>query len=201
MVNYGCCDAPPTREVSKRRGRGPGHGPQRGNKTDMISRLCSLIFLLFAGAFAQPAEKPNFIIIFTDDQGWGDLGVYGSPDIRTPNIDRLAHEGIRFTSFYAAPFCGPSRAALMTGCYPAAPKPRLQPWVQDNRDRHSPERNHDRRNPEGSGLLHHDDREVAPRSRRPVPAAPQRFRPLVRAALLERHVALPSGDASPAQRG
>ena len=84
----------------------------------MISRLCSLIFLLFAGAFGQPAEKPNFIIIFTDDQGWGDLGVYGSPDIRTPNIDRLAHEGIRFTSFYAAPFCGPSRAALMTGCYP-----------------------------------------------------------------------------------
>ena len=84
----------------------------------MISRICGLMILLAVGAFAQPAEKPNFIIIFTDDQGWGDLGVYGSPDIRTPNIDRLAHEGIRFTNFYAAPFCGPSRAALMTGCYP-----------------------------------------------------------------------------------
>ena len=64
------------------------------------------------------AERPNFIIIFADDQGWADLGSYGSPDIRTPNIDRLAAEGIRFTSFYAAPFCGPSRAALMTGSYP-----------------------------------------------------------------------------------
>ena len=67
---------------------------------------------------AAAREKPNFIVIFTDDQGWGDLGVQGSPDIRTPNIDRLAAEGIRFTSFYAAPFCGPSRAALLTGSYP-----------------------------------------------------------------------------------
>ncbi len=67
---------------------------------------------------AAAADRPNFIVIFTDDQGWGDLGVQGHPDIRTPNIDRLAREGIRFTSFYAAPFCGPSRAAIMTGSYP-----------------------------------------------------------------------------------
>ena len=64
-------------------------------------------------------EKPNVIIIFTDDQGYGDLGCYGSPNIETPHIDRLAAEGIRFTSFYAAPFCGPSRAQLLTGCYHA----------------------------------------------------------------------------------
>ena len=64
-------------------------------------------------------SKPNFIVIFTDDQGYGDLGCYGSPNIETPNIDRMAAEGIRFTSFYAAPFCGPSRAQLMTGCYHA----------------------------------------------------------------------------------
>lgn len=63
--------------------------------------------------------QPNFIVIFTDDQGYGDLGCYGSPDIRTPNIDRMAAEGIRFTCFYGAPFSGPSRAQLMTGCYPA----------------------------------------------------------------------------------
>ena len=63
------------------------------------------------------AERPNFIVIFTDDQGYGDLGVQGSPNIRTPRIDRMAQEGMRFTSFYAAPFCGPSRATLMTGCY------------------------------------------------------------------------------------
>ncbi len=77
------------------------------------------LFLLFA--FLVPvfgAGKPNFIIIFTDDQGWADVGVYGSPNIKTPNLDRMAREGVKFTSFYAAPFCGPSRAALMTGCYP-----------------------------------------------------------------------------------
>lgn len=64
------------------------------------------------------AEKPNFIIIFTDDQGYQDLGVYGSPDIKTPRLDKMAEEGMRFTSFYAQTVCGPSRAALMTGCYP-----------------------------------------------------------------------------------
>jgi len=64
------------------------------------------------------ADQPNVIVIFTDDQGYGDLGCYGSPNIVTPNIDRMAHEGMRFTSFYAAPCCGPSRAQLMTGSYP-----------------------------------------------------------------------------------
>nr|WP_299381101.1 sulfatase [Allomuricauda sp.] len=64
------------------------------------------------------AKTPNFIIIFTDDQGYNDLGCYGSPLIKTPNIDQLAAEGIRFTNFYAQPVCGPSRTALMTGCYP-----------------------------------------------------------------------------------
>ncbi len=63
-------------------------------------------------------RPPNIVVVFTDDQGYGDLGCYGSPNIETPHIDRLAAEGMRFTSFYAAPFCGPSRAALMTGCYP-----------------------------------------------------------------------------------
>ncbi|HJN13035.1 MAG TPA: sulfatase [Pirellulaceae bacterium] len=67
---------------------------------------------------ASSAERPNIVVVFTDDQGYGDLGCYGSPNIETPHIDRLAAEGVRFTSFYAAPFCGPSRAALMTGCYP-----------------------------------------------------------------------------------
>ena len=66
-----------------------------------------------------PAKKPNFIIIFTDDQGYNDLGCFGSKLIKTPNIDRMAAEGIRLTSFYTcAPLCAPSRAAIMTGCYP-----------------------------------------------------------------------------------
>ncbi len=62
--------------------------------------------------------KPNFVIIFTDDQGYQDVGCFGSPDIRTPRLDAMARQGMRFTSFYAQPICGPSRAALMTGCYP-----------------------------------------------------------------------------------
>jgi arylsulfatase A-like enzyme len=70
-------------------------------------------------AATEADRKPNFIIIFTDDQGYQDLGCFGSPDIRTPNIDRMAAEGIKFTDFYvAAAVCSPSRAALLTGCYP-----------------------------------------------------------------------------------
>lgn len=88
-----------------------------------MKRSCPLLFtltLLLAGALcAAPAPKPNVIVIFTDDQGYGDLGCYGSPNIETPNIDRLASEGIRFTSFYAALFCAPSRAQLLTGSYAA----------------------------------------------------------------------------------
>ncbi len=65
------------------------------------------------------AEKPNFVIIFIDDQGYGDLSCFGSTTIKTPNIDRLATEGRKFTSFMvASPVCTPSRAALMTACYP-----------------------------------------------------------------------------------
>lgn len=77
----------------------------------------SLIALSTATLYPATPAKPNVIVIFTDDQGYGDLGCYGAPDIETPNIDRMATEGVRFTSFYAATFCGPSRAQMMTGCY------------------------------------------------------------------------------------
>ena len=63
--------------------------------------------------------KPNFVIIFTDDQGYQDAGCFNAPLLETPNLDRMAEEGMKFTDFYsAAPSCTPSRAALMTGCYP-----------------------------------------------------------------------------------
>ena len=64
------------------------------------------------------SAKPNIIVIFTDDQGYQDLGCFGSQAIKTPNLDRMATEGLRLTSFYAQPVCGVSRAALMTGSYP-----------------------------------------------------------------------------------
>src|SRR5262245_8015408 len=64
---------------------------------------------------ADPPKKPNVIIVLVDDMGWGDLGCYGSKDIRTPHADKLAAQGVRLTDFYAAPVCTPTRAALMTG--------------------------------------------------------------------------------------
>jgi arylsulfatase A-like enzyme len=75
---------------------------------------------LAAGALqAQPPAKPNFLIIYTDDQGIGDVGCYGGPDVKTPHIDRLAATGIRFTNWYTnSPVCSPSRASLLTGKYP-----------------------------------------------------------------------------------
>lgn len=77
------------------------------------------LLLLATALWANAAEKPNFILIFADDLGYGDLGVYGSSKIRTPHLDRMATEGLRFTDFYAtAPFCSPSRASLLTGRYP-----------------------------------------------------------------------------------
>ncbi len=64
-------------------------------------------------------RPPNFVLIFIDDQGYQDLGCYGSPNIKTPNLDQMAAEGTRFTDFYSlAPVCSASRAALLTGSYP-----------------------------------------------------------------------------------
>src|SRR6185503_12597495 len=77
---------------------------------------------LFSGAaFAQTNKsettKPNFIFILADDLGYGDIGPFGSTVNRTPNLDRMAREGMKLTSFYAAPVCTPSRAQILTGCY------------------------------------------------------------------------------------
>lgn len=86
-----------------------------------IAKL-SIVFLLFCWSnlvkvFAQ--DKPNVLIIFADDMGYGDLSCYGAQDVNTPNIDKLAEEGLRFTDFQVpASVCSPSRAALLTGRYP-----------------------------------------------------------------------------------
>jgi arylsulfatase A len=81
--------------------------------------LVAMILCMSHCAFAADDAKPNIVLILADDLGYGDLGCYGADTIRTPNLDRLAQGGMRFTDFYmAASVCSASRAALLTGCYP-----------------------------------------------------------------------------------
>ncbi len=85
----------------------------------LISFFTLLAFLLLSCKKTDHKKKPNFIIIFADDLGYGDLGSYGHPTIKTPNLDQMAKEGMRFTQFYVgSSICTPSRAALLTGKLP-----------------------------------------------------------------------------------
>lgn len=81
----------------------------QNNRTFLERKRCMIRFA---------TDRPNIIYINTDDLGYGDLSCYGSTLNRTPNIDQLAEEGVRFTDFYGCPLCTPSRMSLMTGCYP-----------------------------------------------------------------------------------
>jgi len=87
------------------------------NALIVVFIACEFILLPGCKTEKKDTAKPNFIIVLADDLGYGDLGIYGS-DNKTPNLDQMASEGIKFNDFYvAACVCSPSRAALMTGCY------------------------------------------------------------------------------------
>ncbi|MHC4504355.1 MAG: sulfatase-like hydrolase/transferase, partial [Planctomycetota bacterium] len=81
--------------------------------------MCSAGAASLLAETAKAKRKPNFVVIFIDDMGYGDIEPFGSKLNRTPHLNRMADEGMKLTSFYvAAPVCTPSRAGLMTGCYP-----------------------------------------------------------------------------------
>src|ERR1041384_5379806 len=90
--------------------------------------------ILVAGPFsANAATRPNIIFVLTDDFGWGDLACDGGKFFPTPNMDRMAREGIRFTQFYvAAPICSPSRVGCMTGMFPA--RWRITSYLQERKN-------------------------------------------------------------------
>ncbi len=96
--------------------------PVTGAKRLLRVRPAGLALTALVGFSPAPsaiaaASKPNFILILADDLGYGDIGPFGSTRNRTPHLDRMAREGMQFTSFYAAPVCTPSRAQVLTGCY------------------------------------------------------------------------------------
>jgi arylsulfatase A-like enzyme len=85
----------------------------------MRRHSCALALALLANTAAADPRPPNIVLVYADDLGYGDVGAYGAKRIRTPHIDRLAREGVRFTDFYVAQaVCSASRAALLTGAYP-----------------------------------------------------------------------------------
>ncbi len=73
--------------------------------------------LASATSTAAPDARPNVVVIMTDDQGYGDLGVHGNPKIKTPNLDEFARQSVRLKNFYVSPVCSPTRASLLTGRY------------------------------------------------------------------------------------
>ena len=79
--------------------------------------ILTVLFFYTKKSQAQDKERPNVIIIITDDQGYGDLGYTGNPHVKTPYIDAFARESVRFNNFYVSPVCAPTRASLMTGRY------------------------------------------------------------------------------------
>ena len=88
-------------------------------KQILIFCLSAIISSLFTSVYAQTMEKPNFIVIMADDLGYGDLGIYGSNLIKTPNLDRMAQQGALLNSFYSsANVCTAARGGLLTGKYP-----------------------------------------------------------------------------------
>ncbi|WP_146524667.1 sulfatase-like hydrolase/transferase [Novipirellula artificiosorum] len=111
--------------------------PQRTSQSCTGCASIALLAVVFgqAPAVANSADQPNIVLVFIDDMGWGDFSCFGNEDARTPNIDRLATEGVRFEQFYVnSPICSPSRTAISTGQYPQ--RWRITSFLNNRKDNH-----------------------------------------------------------------
>jgi arylsulfatase A-like enzyme len=96
------------------------HGSRLSSVLKLVATIACLLFVFSSHELFAAAQKPNIVFLLTDDMGYGDVGCYGGKFVPTPNIDRLAQEGTKFTKFYvASPICSPSRTGFLTGMYPA----------------------------------------------------------------------------------
>src|SRR5688572_25812076 len=94
----------------------PGHNPARRFRgSPRVAAFSLLVALTSVAAAATAPAKQNIILILADDLGWADLSCYGNTFNETPNIDRMAKQGVRFTQFYAGPVCSPTRASIQSG--------------------------------------------------------------------------------------
>ena len=144
--------------------------------------------------YAGSARPPNFVIILADDMGYGDIGAFGAPNIRTPRLDAMAAQGQKWTNFYVQPVCSPSRAALLTGRLPVRKRhvrdavgPLARRLPRQRRAGPAARRGDDRRSPQVGRLHHRHDRQMASRPAAAVPADEARLRFVVRPAVLARH--------------
>src|SRR5947209_7667138 len=129
---------PPQSKQGHREQRPPGEPnrrrvqriPVRPPGGSTMRLVCAfLAALLLPATLPAAMQRPNILLIIADDLGYGELGCYGQKKIRTPQLDRLAREGLRFTQFYAgSPVCAPSRCCLMTGKHGG------HAWVRNNRE-------------------------------------------------------------------
>jgi arylsulfatase A len=124
---------------SPQRGEGAAlrTSPSLGVVTLLVVLTSASVRYALAADVSQPQHRPNFLVILCDDLGYGDLGCYGHPHIKTPNLDKLASQGIRLTDCYsAAPVCSPSRAGLLTGRIPS--RLGVYDWIPVNHEMHLP---------------------------------------------------------------